>query len=420
MTPRRAQSAAKWILVAAVSSGLLLAAAFVALRFMRPLVTVTEAVEGPVVQAFYSTGTIEPEREYPIRSNIAGVVTAVHVDKGDSVTKGQPLAVVSEPMLEFEARRAQAELDERLKRADPESSPVLAEFDARIEAASELEEIARREQKRLESLMAGDAASQVDLDRALERLREVAGQAESLRAAKAAKQLELEKDLAVARAALATATWNLEQQTLRSPIDGVVLDRPVSIGTRMAINDPLMRVADVRPETLVMRAAVDEEDITRVRADQVVRMTLYSFPGQVFEGRVARIYDQADQARRTFEVDVRLKAPSERLAPGMTGELAFVVDTRDKAVVVPAQAVQDGHVWLVRGGHLVRATPTIGIRSVERAEVLSEIKPGDVVVVSPIGTMADGQSVRTTRLEPIAAAGLNKQEITEKPFGAFD
>jgi multidrug efflux pump subunit AcrA (membrane-fusion protein) len=55
---------------------------YVALRFLRPLVTVTEPVEGPVVQAFYSTGTVSPEREFPIKANIAGVITEMRVDKG--------------------------------------------------------------------------------------------------------------------------------------------------------------------------------------------------------------------------------------------------------------------------------------------------------------------------------------------------
>ena len=70
----------------------------------------------------------------------------------------------------------------------------------------------------------------------------------------AREQLELERELQVAKAALDTANWNLEQQTLSRPIDGVVLDRPLSVGTRLAINDHVMRVADVRPEKLVMRA----------------------------------------------------------------------------------------------------------------------------------------------------------------------
>src|SRR5918994_2987915 len=123
---RRAQSTARWILVAALLTGAAVAGGYLVLRFARPLVVVTEAVEGPVVQAFYSTGTVQPEREFPIKANVAGTITEVRVDKGDAVKKNQPVAIISEPGLLFAQRQAQAELEEKQKRADPKTSPVLA------------------------------------------------------------------------------------------------------------------------------------------------------------------------------------------------------------------------------------------------------------------------------------------------------
>jgi HlyD family secretion protein len=417
---RRAQSTARWVIGAALFAAAVAAGAVLALRYARPAVTVTEAVDGPVVQAFYSTGTVEPEREFPIKSNVAGVLTAVRVDKGSRVKAGDVLAVVAEPELRFAAQRAQAELDERAKRADPKTSPVLQEYDAKIATATALLDIANREQARVTELIARNAASQTDLDRALDRVKALAGDIDMHRAQQAAKKLEMEKDLAVARAALATANWNLEQQTTKAPIDGVVLDRPVSLGTRVAVNDELMRIADVAPANLVMRAAVDEEDITGVRPEQVVRMTLYAFPNTTFVGRVTRVYDKADVDRRTFEVDVRLSEPNDRLLPGMTGELAFIISAKDKALVVPSQALQGDAVWVVRDGRLVRTQPQIGIRSVERVEIVSGLQPGDRVVISPVGSMSEGQTVRMTYMDPITAAGLNKVPLAEKPFGAFD
>src|SRR5688500_16138239 len=122
---RRAQSAVKWVVTAAVVVALLVAGGLAALHFMRPLVMVTEAVEGPVVQAFYSTGTVQPEREYPIKSNVAGIVTKVNVDKGSPVKKGEALAIVAAPELQYEVDRAQAEVNEKQKRAEPTTSPVL-------------------------------------------------------------------------------------------------------------------------------------------------------------------------------------------------------------------------------------------------------------------------------------------------------
>src|SRR6476661_694131 len=109
MMPRRAQSSAKWVLLAALLVAVVVGGVFAYLHFTSPLVTVTDAVEGPVVQAYYSTGTIQPEREFPIKSNTAGILTEVKVDKGDRVTKGQALAVVSDPSLVYAKDKAQAE-----------------------------------------------------------------------------------------------------------------------------------------------------------------------------------------------------------------------------------------------------------------------------------------------------------------------
>src|SRR5688572_30255370 len=114
MNPRRrAHSTARWIVTVAAAVVVVVAAVLAVMRFSSPLVVVSEAVEGPVVQAFYSTGTVQPDREFPIKANIAGTITEVRVDKGDAVAKGQPLAVVSEPGLVFAQRQAQAELEEK-------------------------------------------------------------------------------------------------------------------------------------------------------------------------------------------------------------------------------------------------------------------------------------------------------------------
>src|SRR5437870_3726161 len=112
MRLRAAQASMRWISLSAGTLATLAAGAWLVLRITitSPLVTVTDAVEGPVVQAFYSTGTIQPEREYPIRSNVAGTLTDVRVDKGSAVKKGDLLAVVTDPLLKFQVDKAHAEL----------------------------------------------------------------------------------------------------------------------------------------------------------------------------------------------------------------------------------------------------------------------------------------------------------------------
>jgi multidrug efflux pump subunit AcrA (membrane-fusion protein) len=409
----------RWAVMLAVAAALVVAMGIGAYRWFRPLVTVTEVVRGPLVQAFYSTGTIEPEREYPIKSNTAGTLKQVLVDKGDRVNKDQPLAIVTDPSLIFTADKTKAELEEKRRRADESTSPVLAEYDSRLKGTQELLEIAQREVSRTERLMQNNAGSQNDLDRAMDRVKQLMIEVESIKSQKSAKRLELRREVDVAQAALNIAKWNIDEQTLRSPIDGVVLDRPTSIGTRVAVNDPILRIANVTPVNLVMRADVDEEDIAKVEKDQLVRMTLYAFAGQVFDGKVTRIYDQADASRRTFEVDVHFVAPHNRFAPGMTGELAFVMAEKDSTIVVPSQAVREQKVHVIRENRVEKVEVEIGLKSVERMEILSGLVVGDRVIISPTDGLSAGQNVRTVEMEPAAAAGINKPPPITQAFKGF-
>jgi len=417
----RAVALFRWLLAIALLAAAGFAVFQLVLLYAFPKVTVTHVIEGPVIQAFYATGTLLPDREYPIKSNAPGYLTQVLVDKGDRVSKDQPLAVVIEDSVQQKSDQAKADLDLKTQLADEKTSPLLREFDQRLAGAEELLAIARREQQRVSEALANRASSQSDLDRALDRVRTLLTETEGIKSLRAAKKLELERDRQVAQAALKIAQWNIDRQTIRSPIgNAVVLDRPQSVGTRLAVNDRIMLIADVRPESLVMRAAVDEENKTQVRLGQLVHMTLYAFPARVFQGNVRKIYDKADPDRRTFEVDLVMLENNPAFAAGMTGELAFLADQKEKAIVIPSQAVQDGQVWLVRQNRLAKADVRLGLRSVERTEVISGLGPDDLVLISPVNDMAPGQRVCPAFLDPAEAAALNKPKQQGSPFRGFN
>src|SRR5579859_2466208 len=96
-----------WVLAASVA---FCAGAACIAWISRPAVTVTAVVEGPVVQAFYATGTVRPRLEYPISSNVAGIVEKVLVSQGEAVKKDQELAIVVDPGLQYQADKARAGL----------------------------------------------------------------------------------------------------------------------------------------------------------------------------------------------------------------------------------------------------------------------------------------------------------------------
>lgn len=419
------QGYVRWVIVSAVLASAAIAAVM-ALRFLRPEVIVTEVVDGPVVEAFYATGTLQPAREYEIKSEVAGILRKPEpdkpfVDKGDRVAPGQVLGVVVDTQLTYLADKAKAELEERQKRA-ADDSPVIREFDGKIKTTQELLVIAGRELGRIQELRPSGGASQTEFDQALNRVKTLSMDLEALRTQKDAMRLQLRRELRTAEAAAKIAEWNLQQQVLRCPRDleeARVLDRPVSVGTRLAVNDHVMWVADVRPEKLVMRAQVDEDDVTKVRPGQTVQIVLYSYAGRPFEGKVTRISDQADPERRTYEVDVAVTAPDPRFAAGMTGELAFEVQNKQGVPRVPTQAVQDGRLYAVRDGRVVATDAQVGVRALDKAEILSGLRAGERVLLSPIGEVGEGARVRE-RFQPFAdAAAENKPKSRDIFRGGF-
>jgi len=179
------------IIVAAIG---VCAIGLLAYHFTRPGVTVTHVVEGPVVQAFYATGTVRPRLEYPISSSVAGLVTQVLVSQGQSVKKGEPLAIVSDPNLRAEADKAKANLQTKLSFADPKTSPVLLQFDSQISATEDMLKVAKQTEERFSSLTEKNAASANDRDSAIEHMKKIWGDLESLKAQRAAKLRELQQD----------------------------------------------------------------------------------------------------------------------------------------------------------------------------------------------------------------------------------
>lgn len=395
-----------------------------AIRYFRPRVDVTTVVRGPVVQAFYATGTVSAEHEYSIRSTIDGIVR-LKVDKGSVVHKGDILAVVENSDLRFNLDQATAELHRKQLLADDATSPALAELRARVQSSSGMLDIALKDENRVTGLLEHGATSQNDLDQSMNRVKSLWGDVESYKSQLRAKKIDLDKDVEVAQAALVSAQWNLDQATIRSPVNGTVLDWPTADGSRVAVNDHIMQLADVSPDHLVMRAQVDEEDKNKLRPPatdgtrQMVKMTLYAYPDEILSGTVDKIYDKADPDRRTYEVDVKFDKPDVQLSAGMTGELNVIVSEKENAMIVPTQAVQGGRLMLVHDGHLESPDIVVGLRSVERTEITSGVDENDVVVISPILDLEPGQGVSTHWIDPVIASDLNAPRNDTDGFKGF-
>jgi HlyD family secretion protein len=134
--------------------------------------------------------------------------------------------------------------------------------------------------------------------------------------------------------------------TIRAPISGMVIERPVEIGTIIASASQnvsggtiLMRMADLA--TMQVRALIDETDLGRIQPGLDVVIRVEAYPEQAFNGTVLKIEPQAviDQNVTMFPVLVQLDNSSGLLKVGMNADIEIQIASRENVVVVPNSAV---------------------------------------------------------------------------------
>jgi len=185
----------------------------------------------------------------------------------------------------------------------------------------------------------------------------------------------------------------MENTVLTSPVTGVVTARNYDPGD-MSGAQPVLTVGQLTPEVKVM-INVSENDLGTLRAAMPVDVKFDAYPGEIFSGKIARIYPTVDTATRTFGVEVRIANPSERIKPGMFARVEVDLGIKQN-IVVPDRAVvkQTGsgnkYVYVYSGGRVSFNRVELGRRLDDSYELLSGVNDGDTVVITGQSRLADG------------------------------
>jgi HlyD family secretion protein len=145
-------------------------------------------------------------------------------------------------------------------------------------------------------------------------------------------------------AALETARTDLDRSIIRSPINGVVVDRQINPGQSVAASfqAPTLFVIAQDLSRLQANITVDEADIGQVREAMSVRFTVDAFPDEDFEGRVSQVRQQGVDTNGvvSYTVVVQADNPGRRLLPGMTANAEIVVEETAMVARVPNSALR--------------------------------------------------------------------------------
>jgi HlyD family secretion protein len=175
----------------------------------------------------------------------------------------------------------------------------------------------------------------------------------------------------------------LSYSEIRSPIDGVITDRPLYPGEMAATSTALLTVMDV--SQVIAKAHVPQSDAVLLRKGDEARLTIAGLDQSV-PGRVTLVSPALDPGSTTVEIWVQAANSNQRLRPGMTAQIDITAQTVHDALVVPPSALlnasgAEAQVMVVNSQNEAQSRAVrVGIQTPEEVQILSGLKPGEQVV----------------------------------------
>jgi len=306
------------------------------------------AVRATLVDDIFASGIVRGEREVNLVSETQGVIERVGFELGDRVTAGQVLVA----------------LDTSIQRLS-------------VEEASQAVRSAELDLASTERLVNAGNASQSALSRA-------------------------RSALSGARARLAQAQKALSDRTLVAPFDGVVASKDVSIeaGNFLNIGVPVTRIIDL--DQLEVRLSVGEREVRYLERGNPAFVSYAATDDAEVEAEVVAIAAGSDPQTGSFPVIVRWDNPDGADArAGVSASVRIPALTAPVQIVVPANAVMsrgtERSVFVARpGGTAERRIVELGERRGDRQAVRSGVNAGEMIIVSGLRSLADGDPVDVT------------------------
>ena len=346
----------------------------------------------PLARSVTVSGTLAAEEQVTLSFKVTGRVENLRVDLGSIVHKGEVIASLTPTDFELRLRQSDAALQQARARLglDPsgESDAVDADQTSLVRQARAAMNEARRQRERVATFVGRGISAKADLEAADAALEIAEGRHQDALEEVRNRQAVL----AQRRSEVAIARQQLDDTTLRAPIEGVVRERQVFAGEYRAAGTPIVTL--VRQHPLRLQLAVPERAATTLRVGQLVRVTVEGDP-TVHEGRVTRISPSIEEGTRTLPIEAESPNREDKLRPG-TFAKADIVTAENPSLVVPQSAlvVFAGveKVLVVKDGKATEQRVRTGLRIGERVELLDGVKAGDLVILSP-GGLAGGSPV---------------------------
>ncbi|MDU0340925.1 HlyD family secretion protein, partial [Bosea rubneri] len=335
----------------------------------------TAAIDrGQITASVRATGTLTPVTTVVVGSMLSGQVVEILADYNSQVKAGQIVARLNSDQIKTRRDAAAADLSQAkadlvVKRAQLERARV-----ARTKADSTVKDLeaqrdrtkaqltdAKRTFDRQNELFTRGAGAQQGLDSARTQVEIQTATLASNEAQIASLKAEisgLDADISLAEgqvqsgealisqreAKLKDILIDLERTDIRSPVDGVVVQRQVNLGQTVAASLSAPELFQIAQDLRIIDiyANIDEADVGRLKTGQTVSFSVNAYPNRSFQGKVemVRLGAQTIQNVVTYTGVVRVENRDLALLPGMTANVQIVTDDRQDVLRVPNAALR--------------------------------------------------------------------------------
>jgi HlyD family secretion protein len=381
-------------------------------------VQVTPVVRATIAEIISAEAVISPVKQAVVMAKISSPIKKFLVQRGSRVRQGQLLAILENADLSAAAQQGKGEFEQAeagYKTATGSTLPQQvqkAELDAAAAKAS-LEAQQKIYDSRKELFQQG-ALPRRDLDTAEVALVQARTQSEvaerqlvDLQRSGTAEALKSASgQLTAARGKYQSATAQLSYSEIRSPINGVVTDRPQYEGELATANQALLTVMDT--SKLIAKAHIAQSEAASLKVGNPAKMQVAGADEPV-DGHVSLVSPALDAGSTTVEVWVESNRANASLRPGVTVQLSITGRSAQNALVVPAPAVfknDEGAEYVVLAGtdsHAHFKTVQTGIHNAQAVQITSALREGDPVITSGGYALPDKTQVKVesaTEKEP--------------------
>ena len=370
-----------------------------------------------------ASGYVVAHHKIAVGAKVMGRVAWIGVEKGDVVQEGQVLVRLEDS--EFRAQvnqakanlaAAQARLDQLRSGSRPEEK--LKDRAAVLQAEANLKN-AEAEYQRTEALYRAGVSSKAEFDRALAQRDSAAAMVQAARQASAMTDIgprkeeirAAEAEVQQMKAALDYANTQLAATEIRAPVSGTVLERIVERGEMVSpsafggsgARTSVVDLADLTD--LQVELDISQTEFARLKMSQRAEIIPEAYPNLRYTGFIEEIAPEANRAKSTVQVKVKVENPNKQLQPEMNARVNFLSDraaaTESKSiarVLVPKAAVvkQDNSssVFVVKGNKVEQRTIRTGEESGDAFVVLDGLSGNESVAVTGADKLRDGDRVK--------------------------